>query len=49
MTRIRDLRQTRWAAWAPGIVVLVAVALFPIFRPPLDGFVDDCIWRSRTW
>ena len=23
--------------------MLVAVALFPIFRPPLDGFVDDCI------
>lgn len=43
MSRLRDFRRTRWAAWVPGLVVLVAVALFPIFRPPLDGFVDDCI------
>ena len=21
----------------------MAVALFPLFRPPLDGFMDDCI------
>ena len=23
--------------------MLLAVALFPLFRPPLDGFMDDCI------
>ena len=22
---------------------MVSVALFPLFRPPLDGFMDDCI------
>ena len=22
---------------------MVAVALFALFRPPLDGFMDDCI------
>ena len=43
MSAIRDLRRKRWAAWLPAVVVFVAVALFPIFRPPLDGFVDDMI------
>ncbi len=26
-----------------AVVVLTAAAIFPLFRPPLDGFVDDCI------
>jgi branched-chain amino acid transport system permease protein len=43
MSAIRDLRKKRWAEWLPAAVVLLAVALFPIFRPPLDGFVDDTI------
>jgi branched-chain amino acid transport system permease protein len=43
MTAIRELRQKPWANWLPAIVLFVAVALFPIFRPPLDGFVDDMI------
>ena len=37
MTAIRELRQKRWAAYLPGVIVFVAVALYPIFRPPLDG------------
>ena len=43
MTALHELRQKDWASWVPAVVVLLAVALFPIFRPPLDGFVDDCI------
>ncbi len=43
MSAVRRLRQAEWAKWLPAVVVLLAVALFPIFRPPLDGFVDDCI------
>ncbi len=43
MTAVRELREKPWATWLPVVVVILAVALFPIFRPPLDGFVDDCI------
>jgi branched-chain amino acid transport system permease protein len=43
MTAIQELRRRPWAKYLlPGIVIL-AVALFPLFRPPLDGFMDDCI------
>ena len=44
MSALRELRQSRWAQYVlPAIVVVVAVALLPFFRPPLDGFLDDCI------
>ena len=43
MSKLRELRKTRWADWLPAIIVLVAVALFPIFRPPLDSVMDDTI------
>jgi len=43
MTAIRDLRRKSWAQWLPAVVLFVALALFPIFRPPLDGLVDDMI------
>jgi branched-chain amino acid transport system permease protein len=43
MTAIHELRQKAWAPYVPGVVVFLAVALFPIFRPPLDGLVDDMI------
>ena len=43
MTAIRELRKKPWADWLPAVVLFVAVALFPIFRPPLDGLVDDMI------
>jgi len=43
MSRLGELRQTRWAAWLPAMVALVAVALLPLFRDPLDAFISDCI------
>jgi branched-chain amino acid transport system permease protein len=43
MTAVRDLRRKPWANWLPAVVLFVAIALFPIFRPPLDGLVDDMI------
>ncbi len=43
MTAIRGLRQAPWAKYVLPGVVIVAVALLPFFRPPLDGFMDDCI------
>ncbi len=43
MTAIQELRTRPWAKYVLPGVVIVAVALFPLFRPPLDGFMDDCI------
>ena len=43
MSTIQDLRRRRWAPYLLPAVVLVGVAVFPLFRPPLDGFMDDCI------
>jgi branched-chain amino acid transport system permease protein len=40
MTAIRNRISPNLAI---AIVVLAAATLFPLFRPPLDGFVDDCI------
>ena len=43
MSTILELRNRPWAKYLlPGTVILAA-ALFPLFRPPLDGFMDDCI------
>jgi branched-chain amino acid transport system permease protein len=43
MSTIRELQRRPWAQYLlPGVVILAA-ALLPIFRPPLDGFMDDCI------
>jgi branched-chain amino acid transport system permease protein len=43
MSRLSEFRETRWGGMLPAIVVVVAVALFPLFRPPLDGFMDDAV------
>jgi branched-chain amino acid transport system permease protein len=43
MTRIRELRKDRRAGIATAVLVVVAVALLPLFRPPLDGFTNDAI------
>jgi branched-chain amino acid transport system permease protein len=43
MNFIRGLREQSWSKYVLPGVVLLAVALFPLFRPPLDGFMDDCI------
>jgi branched-chain amino acid transport system permease protein len=43
MNALRGLQQRPWSKYLLPGVVIVAVALFPLFRPPLDGFMDDCI------
>jgi branched-chain amino acid transport system permease protein len=43
MTRVAQLRRDPRASWAIGALVVVAVALMPLFRPPLDGFTNDAI------
>jgi branched-chain amino acid transport system permease protein len=43
MTRVAQLRHDPRASWAIGVLVVVAVALMPMFRPPLDGFTNDAI------
>ena len=43
MSTLQELRRRSWAPYVLPGVVLVAVAIFPLFRPPLDGFMDDCI------
>jgi branched-chain amino acid transport system permease protein len=43
MTGLMELRRRPWAKYLVPGTVIVAVAIFPLFRPPLDGFMDDCI------
>ena len=43
MSQITQLRKSRLGRILPPVIVVLAVALFPLFRPPLDGLVDDCI------
>jgi branched-chain amino acid transport system permease protein len=43
MTRVRELRGDPRASWVIGGSVLLAVALLPLFRAPLDGFTNDAI------
>ena len=43
MTMLRNLRRAPWAQYVLPVTALLAVALFPFFRPPLDGFMDDCV------
>ncbi|MEA2408217.1 MAG: branched-chain amino acid transport system permease protein [Thermoleophilaceae bacterium] len=43
MSTVLELRTKPWAKYLLPGTILVAVALFPLFRPPLDGFMDDCI------
>ena len=43
MSRLRQLRKSPRMGTALAAIVVAAVALFPMFRPPLDGFMDDCI------
>jgi branched-chain amino acid transport system permease protein len=43
LTRVAQLRHDPRAGWAIGVLVVVAVALMPMFRPPLDGFTNDAI------
>jgi branched-chain amino acid transport system permease protein len=43
MNTVHELRARPWAKYVLPGVVLLGAALFPLFRPPLDGFMDDCI------
>jgi branched-chain amino acid transport system permease protein len=43
MSAIRGLRAQPWSKYLLPGTVLLAVALLPLFRPPLDGFTDDVI------
>ena len=43
MNTLRGLRTQPWSKYVLPVTVIIAVALFPLFRPPLDGFMDDCI------
>ena len=43
MSTLAELRTRPWTKYLLPGVVLLGVALFPLFRPPLDGFMDDCI------
>jgi branched-chain amino acid transport system permease protein len=43
MSALAELQTRPWAKYVLPGVVLLGAALFPLFRPPLDGFMDDCI------
>ena len=43
MSGLRGLRRAPWAKYVLPATAVVAAALFPFFRPPLDGLMDDCI------
>jgi branched-chain amino acid transport system permease protein len=43
MSTIAELRTRQWAPYILPAALIVAVALFPLSREPLDAFMDDCI------
>jgi len=43
MSQLRALTQWRYFNRAATLALFALVALFPFTRPPLDGFMDDCI------
>jgi branched-chain amino acid transport system permease protein len=43
VTRVRELRGDPRAGWVIGGAVVLAFALMPLFRAPLDGFTGDAI------
>jgi branched-chain amino acid transport system permease protein len=43
MTAIAGLRTKPWAKYILPATLIVAAALFPLTREPLDAFMDDCI------
>ena len=43
MSTIAELRTRPWAQYILPAALLVAAALFPLSREPLDAFMDDCI------
>jgi branched-chain amino acid transport system permease protein len=43
MNAIAELRTKPWAKYILPAALIVAAALFPLTREPLDAFMDDCI------
>ena len=43
MSTIAELRTRPWAPYILPGAIIVAAALFPLTREPLDAFMDDCI------
>ena len=43
MSAITGLRTKPWAKYILPAALIVAAALFPLTREPLDAFMDDCI------
>src|SRR5215204_6120024 len=43
MTRVAQLRRDRRTGVVLAVAFVVAAALMPLFRPPLDGFTNDAI------
>jgi branched-chain amino acid transport system permease protein len=43
MSTIAELRTRPWAQYILPAALLLAAALFPLSREPLDAFMDDCI------
>jgi len=43
MSALSRLRSHKAARHLPAVVAVMAIAVFPIFRPPLDGLMGDCI------
>jgi branched-chain amino acid transport system permease protein len=43
VSTLQELRNRPWAKYLLPGAILIGVAVFPLFRPPLDGFMDDCI------
>ncbi len=43
MNAIAELRTKPWATYILPATLIVAAALFPLTREPLDAFMDDCI------
>jgi branched-chain amino acid transport system permease protein len=43
MSTIAELRTRQWAPYILPAALIVAAALFPLSREPLDAFMDDCI------
>jgi branched-chain amino acid transport system permease protein len=43
MNAVAELRRKPWAKYILPAAIIVAAALFPLTREPLDGFMDDCI------
>jgi branched-chain amino acid transport system permease protein len=43
MSTIAELRTRQWAPYILPAALILAAALFPLTREPLDAFMDDCI------